>query len=126
MADLPENLRSVVEDQAQARVEMSIQGYAKYLTPEATDSLRASAKGVPPRVNRFEVDAVEGGGDKYTIDVRYFQRDEWFVVRSRWQRRDEAWMVVHAERLWREGEAGPGIISRALAKVLGPIARLRR
>jgi hypothetical protein len=35
-------------------------------------------------------------------------------------------MVVHAERLWREGEAGPGIISRALAKVLGPIARLRR
>jgi hypothetical protein len=126
MADLPEDLRSAAEDQAKARVEMSIQGYAKYLTPEATDSLRASTKGMPPRVNRFEVDAVEGGGDKHTIDVRYFQRDESFVVRSRWQRRDEAWMVVHAERQWREGEAEPGLISRALAKVLGPIARLRR
>ncbi|MCH7810057.1 MAG: hypothetical protein IH863_05715 [Chloroflexi bacterium] len=81
---------------------------------------------MPPRVNRFEVDEEESGGDGYTIDVRYFQRDESFVVRSRWQRRDDAWMVVHAERLWREGEAQPGLISRVLAKVLGPIARLRR
>jgi len=126
MAELPEDLRTAAEDQAQARVEMSIQGYAKYLTPEATDSLRASSKGMPPRVNRFEVDAVEGGGDGYRIDVRYFQRDESFVVRSRWQRRDYAWMVVHAERLWREGDAQPGLISSVLAKVLGPIARLRR
>ena len=126
MAELPEDLRASVEDQAQARVEMSIQGYAKYLTPEATDSLRASAKGMPPRVNRFDVGVVAGGGDAYTIDVHYFQRDESFVVRSRWQRRDDAWMVVHAERMWREGEAQPGFISRVLAKVLGPIARLRR
>ena len=126
MSDLPDDLRSSVEDQAQARIEMSIQGYAKYLTPEATDSLRASAQGMPPRVNRFEVDAVEGGGGKYTIDVRYFQRDESFVVRSRWQRRDDAWMVVHAERLWREGEARAGIISRVMAKGLAPLARLRR
>ncbi|HEY5624859.1 MAG TPA: hypothetical protein VIT93_00065 [Dehalococcoidia bacterium] len=58
MADLPEELRGSVEDQARARLEMSIQGYAKYLTPEATDSLRDSSKGMPPRVNRFEVDAV--------------------------------------------------------------------
>ncbi len=126
MVELPEDLRGSVEDQARARVEMSIQGYAKYLTPEATDSLRASAKGMPPRVNRFEIDEVESSGDKYTIHVRYFQRDESFVVRSRWQRRDDAWMVVHAERLWREGEAQPGLVSRLLAKVLGPIARLRR
>ncbi len=126
MAELPEDLRSSVEDQAQARIEMSIQGYAKYLTPEATDSLRASSRGLPPRVNRFEIDAAAGGGDGYTIDVRYFQRDESFVVRSRWRRRDDAWMVVHAERLWREGEARPGLISRVLAKVLEPIARLRR
>ena len=81
---------------------------------------------MPPRVNRFEMDAVEGGGNGYTIDVRYFQRDESFVVRSRWRRRDDVWTVVHAERLWREGEAQPGFISRVLAKVLGPIARLRR
>ncbi len=126
MAELPADLRSAVEDQAQARIEMSIGGYAKYLTPEATDSLRASARGMPPRVNRFEIDAVAGDGNGYTIDVRYFQRDESFVVRSRWRRRDDAWMVVHAERLWREGEARPGLISRVLAKVLGPIARLRR
>ena len=125
MDELPEDLRGSVEDQARARVEMSIQGYAKYLTPEATDSLRASAKGMPPRVNRFEIDEVESGGDKFTIDVRYFQRDESFVVRSRWQRRDDAWMVVHAERLWREGEAQPGLVSKLLAKVLGPLARRR-
>ena len=126
MTELPEDLRGSVEDQAKARIAMSIQGYAKYLTPEATDSLRASAKGMPPRVNRFEVDEIESSGDKYTIDVRYFQRDESFVVRSRWQRRDDAWMVVHAERLWREGEARPGVISRVMAKVLAPLARLRR
>ncbi len=92
--------------------------------PDTDDILAPHS--MPPRVNRFEVDAVEGGGGKYTIDVRYFQRDESFVVRSRWQRRDDAWMVVHAERLWREGEAQPGIISRMMAKVLGPLARLRR
>lgn len=126
MAELPDDLLASAEDQARSRVEMSIQGYAKYLTPEATDSLRASSKGIPPRVSRFEVHAVEGGGDGYTVDVRYFQRDESFVVRSRWQRRDGVWMVVHAERLWREGEAQPGLVSRMLAKVLGPIARLRR
>ena len=126
MVELPDKLRASVEDQAQARVEMNIQGYAKYLTPEATDSLRASSKGMPPRVNRFEVDAVESGGDNFTIDVRYFQRDESFVVRSRWQRRDDAWMVVRAEWLWRDGEAQPGLVSRVLAKVLGPIARRRR
>jgi hypothetical protein len=119
MAELPDDLRAAVEDQARARTEMSIRGYAKYLKPEAVDSLRESVKGMPARVNKFEIDAVEAGGDGYTVDVRYFQRDESFVVRSRWRSLAEGWMVVHAERIWREGEARPGFFSRLLASVLG-------
>ena len=48
MPDLPPDLATSVNDQAKARVEMSIQGYAKYLTPEAIDTLRASFPGMPP------------------------------------------------------------------------------
>jgi hypothetical protein len=123
MAELPDDLRAAVEDQARARTEMSIQGYAKFLTPEAVDSLRESVRGMPPRVNKFEIDAAEGSADDYTIDVRYFQRDESFVIRSRWRRLPEGWMVVHAQRLWREGEAQPGFFSRLLASVLGGLRR---
>ncbi len=127
MGEIPEDLEASVEDQAQSRVEMSVQGYAKYLTPEATDSLRASAKGMPPRVNRFEVEPVEGGGSDHTIDVRYFQRDESFVVRSRWQRRDDAWMVVHAERLWGEGvsAARPRLASDGVSSALAATALIQ-
>jgi hypothetical protein len=119
MAELPDELRAAAEDQAQARLQMSIHGYAKYLTPEAVDSLRESVKGVPPRVNKFEIDSAEGAGDEFAIDVRYFQRDDSFVIRSRWRRIDGAWMVVHAQRIWREGEAQPGFVSRLVASVLG-------
>jgi hypothetical protein len=125
-AGLPADLRQVITDQAQARVAMNIQGYAKYLTPEAIDSLRSSFPGIPPRVNRFEVDAVEGSGSEFTVGVRYFARDDSFVVRSRWRKQGEGWLVVHAERLWASGDKRPGIVSRLAAKLLGPIARRRR
>jgi hypothetical protein len=125
-AGLPADLRQVITDQAQARVAMNIQGYAKYLTPEAIDSLRSSFPGIPPRVNRFEVDVVEGSGSEFTVGVRYFARDDSFVVRSRWRKQGEGWLVVHAERLWASGEKRPGIVSRLAAKLLGPIARRRR
>ena len=125
-AGLPADLRQAITDQAQARVEMNITGYAKFLTPEAIDSLRSSFPGIPPRVNRFEVDAVEGGGGEFTVGVRYFSRDDSFVVRSRWRKQGEGWLVVHAERLWAEGDKRPSLISRLAVKVLGPIARRRR
>jgi hypothetical protein len=123
---LPPDLQQAITDQSQARVEMNIQGYAKYLTPEAIDTLRSSFPGIPPRVNRFEVDAVEGSGSEFTVGVRYFSRDESFVVRSRWRKQGEGWLVVHAERLWVEGDKRPGLLSRLVAKALGPIARRRR
>ena len=125
-AGLPADLREAITDQAQARVEMNIQGYAKFLTPEAIDSLRSSFPGIPPRVNRHEIDASEGGGSDYSVDVRYFSRDDSFVVRSRWRKQGEGWLVVHAERLWASGAKRPGIVSRLAAKLLGPIARRRR
>jgi hypothetical protein len=125
-AGLPAVLRQAITEQAEARVEMNIQGYAKSLTPEAIDSLRSSFPGIPPRVNRHEIDAAEGGGSEYAVDVRYFSRDESFVVRSRWRKQGEGWLVVHAERLWAEGDKLPGQSSRPAAKVLGPIARRRR
>jgi hypothetical protein len=125
-AGLPADLRQAISDQAQARIEMNIQGYAKFLTPEAIDSLRSSFPGIPPRVNRYEIDAIEGGVSEYSADIRYFSRDDSFVVRSRWRKQGADWQVVHAERLWVEGEERPGFLSRLAASVLGPIARRRR
>ncbi|MEX0683813.1 MAG: hypothetical protein WD904_02310 [Dehalococcoidia bacterium] len=125
MAELPDDLRTAVEDQAKARVEMSIQGYAKYLKPEAVDSLRASFPGIPPRVSRYEIGPVGTAGGDYVVDVRYFVRDESFFVRSRWHPESGSWMVIHAERLWEEGEARPGIISRLLMSVIGRFTRRR-
>ena len=126
MADLPPDLANSVNDQAKARVEMSIQGYARYLTPEAIDTLRASFPGMPPRVNRYEIATVNESGGDYTVDVQYFERDIPFIVRSKWRKTGDAWMVVHAERLWSEGDKRPGLLSRLAATVLRPLASLRR
>lgn len=126
MAELPDDLANAVNDQARARVEMSIQGYAKYLTPEAVDSLRASFPGIPPRVSEYKVGDVAESGGVYTVHVQYSNRSESFVVRSQWKQLDGAWMVVHAERLWAEGEKKPGLLSRLAGRVLGFLARLRR
>lgn len=126
MAELPADLRQVIDEQAQARIAMRVQGYAKYLTPQAVDSLRASYTGIPPRVSRHEVASSEMDGTEYVVDVRYFSRDEPFVVRSRWAKQGDAWMVVHAERLWSEGDKRPGIFSRLAGSVLRRLAALRR
>ena len=126
MPDLPSDLEAAVRDQADARVAMNIQGYAKYLTPEAVDSLRASFPGIPPRVSGYDIASVSGGGSEYTVDIRYSVRDAGFIVRSRWRQTGSDWGVVHAERLWEEGESRPGLFSRLVANVLGPLARRRR
>jgi hypothetical protein len=126
MADLPEDLAAVVKDQAEARVAMNVQGFAKYLTPAAVDSLRASFPGVPPRVSRFEVGDTSGGGSEYTVNIRYFVRDDPFIVRSTWKKDGDAWMVSYAERLWEEGEARPGPLNRLAGSVIRWVAGLRR
>ena len=126
MPDLPADLEAAVRDQAEARVAMNIQGYAKYLTPEAVDTLRASFPGIPPRVSGYEIAAASGGGSDQTVDVRYSVRDSGFVVRSKWRRTDGEWRVVQAERLWGEGEARPGFLSRLTASLLSPFMRRRR
>ena len=126
MADLPADLDAAVNDQAGARVAMNIQGYASYLAPEAVDSLRASFPGIPPRVSRYDIASTAGGNSDYTVDVRYYIRDESFIVRSKWRKSSDEWGVVHAERLWSEGESRPGFISRLVGSVLGRLARARR
>lgn len=126
MAELPADLKTLVEAQAQARVDMSIQGYAKYLTPQAIDSLRASFPGVPPRVNRFEIEGPEEQGGAYVVDVRYFSRDNSFVVRSKWERTNTGWAVTHAERLWAEGDKKPGFLSKMAANIGRMFLRRRR
>ncbi len=126
MAEPPEELLTAVKGQAQARLRMDIQGVANYLTPEAVDSLRASFSGLPPRVSDFNIAGREPRGDDFVFDIRYSARDQSFVVRSRWRKLEEGWRVIHAERLWAEGEKRPGIISRILGSLLRPLARLRR
>ena len=126
MAELPADLQQAVDEQAQARIAMNVQGYAKYLTPEAVDSLRASYSGIPPRVNGHEIASVDEARSEYVVDVRYLSRDDGFVVRSRWAKRGDAWMVVHAERLWSEGDKRPGLFSRLAGSVLRRLAALRR
>lgn len=123
---LPPDLEQAVKEQSQARVDMSIQGYAKYLTPEALDTLRASFPGIPPRVSGYEIASTDGGGNEYVVEIRYTSRDDSFIVRSRWRKQDSGWMVVHAERLWAEGDKRPSFFSRMAAKLLDPIARRRR
>jgi hypothetical protein len=102
---------------------MDIQGVAKYLTPEAVDSLRASFPGLPPRVSDFNIAGREPRGADFVFDIRYSARDQSFVVRSRWRNLEEGWRVVHAERLWAEGEKRPGIISRILGFLLRALRR---
>lgn len=126
MPDLPPDLEAAVRDQAEARVAMNIQGYAKYLTPEAVDTLRASFTGLPPRVSRYDIDATDGGGSDFTVDVRYFLRNESFVVRSKWRRTEGEWEVADAERLWAEGEGKPGFLSRITASLFARFMRARR
>lgn len=125
MTDLPADLEAAVCSQAEARVAMDIRGYAKYLTPEAVDTLRASFSGIPPRVSRYEIDGVDGGSD-YTVDIRYFVRNDSFVIRSKWSRVQGEWRVVYAERLWREGERRPGLLSRLRASLVGVLRRRSR
>jgi len=126
MAELPEALAVAVKDQAEARVAMNVQGFAKYLTPSAIDSLRASFPGVPPRVSRYEVGDTEGGGSEYTVNIRYFVRDDPFIVRSTWKNDGDSWMVAVAERLWDEGEKRPGPLNRLAGSVIRWVAGLRR
>ena len=126
MPEPNEELLAAVHDQAEARVRMDIQGYAKYLTPEALDSLRASFPGLPPRVQRYEIRAWEPRGADYLFDVRYSARDDSFVVRSRWRELDEGWMVIHAERLWAAGQRRPGLLSRLIASLAGRLASVGR
>ncbi len=125
MPDPPDELLAAVRDQAEARVRADVQGVARYLTSEAVDSLRASFTGIPPRVNAYEVANREPRGDDYLFDVRYSVRDVSFIVRSRWRKLDDGWMVVHAERLWAEGDKRPGILSRLLASILRGLPRRR-
>lgn len=125
MADLPPDLAEAVKQQAQARVEMSIQGYARYLTPEAVDSLRASFPGIPPRVSAFEVASADQSGGDYTVDIRYSNREASFIVRSKWRKLDAGWMVAHAERIWAEGDKRPGFVSKVVGGVVRTLAGLR-
>lgn len=127
MVELPDELRAAVDDQAQARVEMNVQGYARYLTPEAVDTLRASFQGIPPRVSQYTISDVQSTGADYIVEVSYLRREDAFTVRSRWHREGDAWMVIHAERLWMEGEKRrASFFSRLVMAVLGPLARRRR
>ncbi len=123
MPEAPEDLLAAVCDQAEARVRMDVQGYASYLTPQAVDTLRASFPGDPPRVASYEIDGHESRGGDYVFEVRYSARDVSFVVRSRWRKLDGEWMVVHAERLWADGEKKPGVLSRFVAALLRALGR---
>ncbi len=126
MAELPADLQALVDEQAKARVAMNVQGYAKFLTPGAVDSLRASYSGIPPRVGGYEIASIDRQGSEYIVEVNYFARDDAFAVRSRWGKRDDSWMVVHAERLWSEGQKRTGLLSKLAASVLRRLAFLRR
>jgi hypothetical protein len=126
VSEPPEELILVVKDQAAARVRMDVQAFARYLTPEAVDSLRASFPGLPPRVAAYEIEKHEPRGADHVFDIRYSARADTFVVRSRWRKLEGGWMVVHAERLWTEGQKRPGVVSRLLGSVLRALLGLRR
>jgi len=118
-------LLAAVREQAEARVRSDVKGYAKHLTAEGLETLRSSFPGFPPRVSGYEIVEQRPEGRDQVFDVRYQARDSSFVVRSRWRRQAEGWRVVHAERLWREGEKRPGVLSRLAGSLARALARRR-
>ena len=126
MSEPPQELLYAVKGQAEARLRMDVSAFARYLTPEAVESLRASFPGIPPRVATYEIEKHEPRGADHVFDVRYSARAETFVVRSRWRKLEGGWMVVHAERLWAEGEKRPGFVHRLLGSLLRALSRRRR
>jgi len=99
-----------------ARVAMNIRGYAKYLTPEAVDTLRASFHGIlraspgtrsPPRPRGFGPH----------VDVRYSVRDSRFVVRSKWRRTDGEWRLSTRNVSGEKAKRAP---ASSLASLLPP------
>ena len=126
MSDPPQELLYAVKGQAEARLRLDVSAFARYLTPEAVERLRASFLGIPPRVTTYEIEKREPRGGDHVFDVRYSTRGDTFIVRSRWRRLDGGWMVVHAERLWAEGEKRPGFVSRLLGSLLRALTGRRR
>jgi hypothetical protein len=124
MPEPPEDLLAAVRDEAEARVRMDVQGVAKHLTPQAVDTLRASFPGASPRLAGYEIQNHESRGGDYVFEVRYSARDLSFVVRSRWRKLEDGWMVVHAERAGGgEGEKKPGVLSRLVRSLLRALGR---
>jgi hypothetical protein len=119
----PEDLLAAVRDEAEARVRMDVQAVAKHLTPEAVDTLRASFPGASPRLASYEIEKDESRGGDYVFDVRYSARDVSFVVRSRWRKLEDGWMVIHAERLSAESDKNSGILSRLVGSLLRALGR---
>jgi len=125
MAEENDELLATVREQAEARVRFDVQGFAKHFTPEALETLRASFPGLPPRVSGYEIVEQRQEGRDQVFEIRYAARESSFVVRSRWRRLSDGWRVVHAERLWREGEKRPGALSRLAGSLVRALARLR-
>lgn len=125
MAGDNDELLAAVREQAEARVRADVRGYAKHLTAEAVETLRSSFSGIPPRVSGYEIVERRPEGGDQVFDVRYEARDSSFVVRSRWRQLADGWHVVQAERLWREGERRPGVLSRLAGALARALARRR-
>ncbi len=120
-----DELLAAVREQAEARVRADVRGYARHFTAEALETLRSSFPGVPPRVSGYEIVEQRPEGRDQVVAVRYEARESSFVVRSRWRRQAGGWRLVQAERLWRDGEKRPGVLSRLAGSVLRALGRGR-
>jgi hypothetical protein len=95
--DEEEQLRAVVEAQAEARVRGDMVAFASRMTPQAL--LRLHRTGAGPRDahgRRFELLSVEESGDAGNSEVRFHGRGS-YVLRSHWERRDGHWMATLVE-----------------------------
>jgi hypothetical protein len=92
--DEEEQLRAVVEAQAEARVRGDMVGFASRMTPQAL--LRLHRTGAGPRDahgRRFELISVDEAGDAGNSEVRFHGRGS-YVLRTHWERRDGHWMAT--------------------------------
>ena len=93
-----EQLRAVVEAQAEARIGGDLVGFASRMTPQALLRLHRTGSGPRDvRSRRYEVVALDETGESATSEVRFHGRGS-YVLRSHWERRDGHWMATLVER----------------------------
>jgi len=93
-----DDVRRLVEAQAQARVSDDLAAFASYMTPQAVLQLGGNGAGPRPlpRARRFSILDITRQGDAVGAVVRFRGIGASYELRTTWQRIDGAWKATDA------------------------------